>query len=141
MAYSANLKLVVGDTLPELTITLKDSNTAASGKTLDPEDATTFAPIALAISIEAAELNELFLWKSNEDVDKERLKEELADIFSFALLLAEKHKLNVPSIIKDKMKLTITHSFIVIIYANIIVIKCNGKSKYESELTYFVRYH
>jgi hypothetical protein len=45
MAYSANLKLVVGDTLPELTITLKDSNTAASGQTLDPEDATTFAPI------------------------------------------------------------------------------------------------
>tara|TARA_B100001939_G_C16675638_1_gene502145 strand:+ start:90 stop:464 length:375 start_codon:yes stop_codon:yes gene_type:complete len=45
MAYSANLKLVVGDTLPELTITLKDSNTAASGQTLDPEDADTFAPI------------------------------------------------------------------------------------------------
>ncbi len=45
MAYSANLKLVVGDTHPELTITLKDSNTAASGQTLDPEDATTFAPI------------------------------------------------------------------------------------------------
>jgi NTP pyrophosphatase (non-canonical NTP hydrolase) len=61
--------------------------------------------LALAISIEAAELNELFLWKSNEDVNKERLKEELADIFSFALLLAEKHKLDVPSIIKDKMKL------------------------------------
>ena len=39
------------------------------------------------------------------------------------------------------MKLTITHSFIVIIYVNIIVIKCNGKSKYESKLTYFVRYH
>jgi NTP pyrophosphatase (non-canonical NTP hydrolase) len=61
--------------------------------------------LALAISIEAAELNELFLWKSNEDVDKERLKEELADIFSFALLLAEKHKLDVPSMIKDKIKL------------------------------------
>jgi NTP pyrophosphatase (non-canonical NTP hydrolase) len=61
--------------------------------------------LALAISIEAAELNELFLWKSNEDVDKERLKEELADIFSFALLLAEKHKLDIPSIIKDKIKL------------------------------------
>ena len=61
--------------------------------------------LALAISIEAAELNELFLWKSNEDVDKEKLKEELADIFSFALLLAEKHKLDVPSIIKDKIKL------------------------------------
>ncbi len=61
--------------------------------------------LALAISIEASELNELFLWKSNEDVDKERLKEELADIFSFALLLAEKHDLDISSIIKDKIKL------------------------------------
>ncbi|WP_044397320.1 nucleotide pyrophosphohydrolase [Lacinutrix sp. Hel_I_90] len=61
--------------------------------------------LALAISIEAAELNELFLWKSNEDVDKERLKEELADIFSFALLLAEKHELDISSIIKNKIKL------------------------------------
>ncbi len=61
--------------------------------------------LALAISIEAAELNELFLWKENEDVDKEKLKEELADVFSFALLLAEKHNLDVSSIIKDKIKL------------------------------------
>jgi NTP pyrophosphatase (non-canonical NTP hydrolase) len=61
--------------------------------------------LALAISIEAAELNELFLWKSNEDVNKEKLKEELADIFSFALLLAEKHKLDVLEIVKDKIKL------------------------------------
>jgi NTP pyrophosphatase (non-canonical NTP hydrolase) len=61
--------------------------------------------LALAISIEASELNELFLWKENEDVDKDKLKEELADIFSFAFLLAEKHKLDVSSIIKDKIKL------------------------------------
>lgn len=61
--------------------------------------------LALAISIEAAELNELFLWKSNENVDKEKLKEELADVFSFAFLLAEKHNLDVFSIIKDKIKL------------------------------------
>jgi len=47
MAYSSTIKLVVGDTLPELTFTLKDSNTAATGKTLDPEDNTTWAPIDL----------------------------------------------------------------------------------------------
>ena len=35
MAYSETLNLVVGDTLPELNFTLKDSNTAASGTTLD----------------------------------------------------------------------------------------------------------
>ena len=61
--------------------------------------------LALAISIEASELNELFLWKENEDVNIGKLKEELADVFSFALLLAEKHNLDVSSIIKDKIKL------------------------------------
>lgn len=45
MAYSDTLNFVVGDTLPELTFTLKDSNTAASGQTLDAEDSTTWAAI------------------------------------------------------------------------------------------------
>tara|TARA_R100001440_G_scaffold21205_2_gene35048 strand:- start:4365 stop:4739 length:375 start_codon:yes stop_codon:yes gene_type:complete len=48
MAYSSTVKLVVGDTLPELNFTLKDSNTAASGKTLDEEDNTTWAPVNLS---------------------------------------------------------------------------------------------
>jgi len=47
MAYSDTIKLVVGDTLPELTFNLKDSNTAASGATLDVEDSSTWAPINL----------------------------------------------------------------------------------------------
>ena len=45
MAYSDTLKLVAGDTLPELTFTLRDSNTAASGQTLDPNNSATWAPI------------------------------------------------------------------------------------------------
>ena len=45
MAYTSTIKLVVGDTLPELNFTLKDSNTAASGQTLDSEDSDTWAPI------------------------------------------------------------------------------------------------
>ena len=47
MAYSSTVKLVVGDTLPELNFTLKDSNTAASGKALDEEDNTTWAAVNL----------------------------------------------------------------------------------------------
>lgn len=47
MAYSSTLNLVTGDTLPELTFTLKDSNTAASGQTLDPNNDATWAPINL----------------------------------------------------------------------------------------------
>jgi NTP pyrophosphatase (non-canonical NTP hydrolase) len=62
--------------------------------------------LAIALSIEVAELNELFLWKTikeSEEVDKERLKEELADVFAYAFLLAEKHQLNVKQIVLDKI--------------------------------------
>jgi hypothetical protein len=47
MAYSDTISLVVGDTLPEVTVTLRDSNKAASGQTLDAEDPTTWDPIDL----------------------------------------------------------------------------------------------
>ncbi len=63
--------------------------------------------LALAISLEAAELNELFLWKKGDDVEnikKDRLKEELADILSFSFLLAEKHNLDIFDIILEKIK-------------------------------------
>jgi NTP pyrophosphatase (non-canonical NTP hydrolase) len=60
--------------------------------------------LALAISIEASELNELFLWKAPEDVNTNKLKEELADILAFCFLLAEKYKINIKQIIFDKIK-------------------------------------
>jgi NTP pyrophosphatase (non-canonical NTP hydrolase) len=61
--------------------------------------------LALAISIEAAELLELFLWKDNEGADSDKIKEELADIFTFSLMMAHKHGLDVSEIIKEKIKL------------------------------------
>ena len=64
--------------------------------------------LALALSIEAAELNELFLWKKDgesEAVDKQRLREELADVFAYALMLAGRHGLDVSQIVKDKIAL------------------------------------
>ena len=60
--------------------------------------------LALAINIESAELLELFLWKKSEDANTEKIKEELADIFSFAFLLAEKYGFDVKEIILDKIK-------------------------------------
>lgn len=60
--------------------------------------------LALAISIEAAELNELFLWKKAEEVDVSKLKEELADVFTFGLLLAHKHGLDVGEIVLEKLR-------------------------------------
>ena len=60
--------------------------------------------LALALSIEAAELNELFLWKNepeSEEVDRQRLREELADVFAYALMLAGRHGLDVSEIVKE----------------------------------------
>lgn len=59
--------------------------------------------LAIAINIESAELLELFLWKKSEEVNSAKIKEELADIFSYAFLLAEKHSLNVRDIILEKI--------------------------------------
>lgn len=61
--------------------------------------------LALAINVEAGELLELFLWKNSNEADIEKVKEELADVFSFAFLLAEKYELDVKQIVLDKIKL------------------------------------
>ncbi len=59
--------------------------------------------LALAINIEAGELLELFLWKKAEEANKEKVKEELADILSFAFLLADKYDFDVRQIVLDKI--------------------------------------
>jgi NTP pyrophosphatase (non-canonical NTP hydrolase) len=59
--------------------------------------------LSIAISIEANELLELFLWKSPEEVNEEKIKEELADVFTYSLLLSEKLNFNVEEIILEKI--------------------------------------
>ena len=60
--------------------------------------------LALALSIEAAELNEAFLWKNASEVNVEKVKEELADIFNYAILIADKYDLNIKQIVMDKLR-------------------------------------
>lgn len=60
--------------------------------------------LAIALNVEAGELLELFLWKQPEEANIDKIKEELADVLAFALLLADKHQLNVKQIILDKIK-------------------------------------
>jgi len=60
--------------------------------------------LALAIAIEAGELNELFLWKTANEANREKLKKELADVLIYALLLAHTEGLDVVSIIREKLE-------------------------------------
>lgn len=60
--------------------------------------------LAVALNVEAGELLELYLWKDAEEADTEKVKEELADVFSFAFLLAEKYGLDVKEIVLDKIE-------------------------------------
>ena len=60
--------------------------------------------LSLALSIEAAELNQLFLWKSPEEANVEKIKEELADVLNYALLIANKYNFDVAQIILDKIE-------------------------------------
>ncbi len=60
--------------------------------------------LALAINVEAGELLELYLWKNSEEANKEKIKEELADVFAYAFLLADKYQFDVKEIILEKIQ-------------------------------------
>ncbi|WP_442867530.1 nucleotide pyrophosphohydrolase [Castellaniella sp. S9] len=60
--------------------------------------------LAVALSIEAGELLEAFLWKAPEAADPEKVKEELADVLAYALLLSDAYGFDPQQIVLDKIK-------------------------------------
>lgn len=63
--------------------------------------------LAISISLEAAELLEVFQW-SAEDVccqnKKDKIREELADVMNYCILMADICGLDMDEIIKEKVK-------------------------------------
>ncbi|MFT4018759.1 MAG: nucleotide pyrophosphohydrolase [Agriterribacter sp.] len=60
--------------------------------------------LALAINVEAGELLEQFLWKQPTEAVRDRVKEELADILAYALLLAHQYNFDVKTILLEKIE-------------------------------------
>ncbi len=60
--------------------------------------------LAIALSSEAGELLECYLWKNHEEAKIDKVKEELADVFAYAFLLAERYGFDVKEIILEKIK-------------------------------------
>ena len=57
--------------------------------------------LAKSISIEAGELLECFQWNNDYNIDE--VKEELADVINYCVLLADKLDLDIEKITLDKM--------------------------------------
>ena len=60
--------------------------------------------LAKSISIEAGELLECFQW--NNDFDAESVKEELADVYSYVLMMADELDLDLEEIALEKLEKT-----------------------------------
>ena len=63
--------------------------------------------LALSISLEAAELLEVFQWSGSDTVcesKKDKIREELADVLSYCILMADRCGLDMDEIVQEKMK-------------------------------------
>jgi NTP pyrophosphatase (non-canonical NTP hydrolase) len=77
------------------------------GKYHNPKD------LAISLSLEAGELLEIFQWKNQDEVEaiktdreqRQRVKEELGDIFIYALTMAHEFGFDPSEVILDKVKI------------------------------------
>ena len=63
--------------------------------------------LAISINLEASELLEIFQWSADdlECTDKlDKVKEELADVLNYCVLLADRYGLDMDTIIQEKIK-------------------------------------
>lgn len=59
--------------------------------------------LAIALNIESSELLENFLWKSADEANQDKVKEELADVLAYALLLANHFNFHIEDIVLEKI--------------------------------------
>ena len=66
--------------------------------------------LALSLTLEAAEVLELFQWKSIEEMEeyiknhKDKVSEEIADVFYWILLMAHDFDIDLQKAVREKMK-------------------------------------
>jgi len=63
--------------------------------------------LAISISLEAAELLEIFQWSGSDTVCEEKIdkiREELADVLNYCILMADACGLDMDEIIQEKVK-------------------------------------
>ena len=64
--------------------------------------------LAISISLEAAELLEVFQWSGSDTLceqKKDKIKEELADVLNYCVLMADVCGLDMDEIVQEKIKI------------------------------------
>ena len=67
--------------------------------------------LAISLALEAAEILELFQWTKDNEVPeekKEHLKEEIADVYYYLLLLAHETGVDIHNAFQQKMEINLT---------------------------------
>jgi len=62
--------------------------------------------LLIGLGIEVAELNELFLWKNEQEINeipKEKIADEIADIFIFLTYISDEFGIDIESAVKNKV--------------------------------------
>ena len=60
--------------------------------------------LAIALSIEANELLECFLWRHSEDANTAKVREELADVLNYAFQMADRYGFDIREIMLEKLE-------------------------------------
>ena len=60
--------------------------------------------LSVALSVEASELLEQFLWKEAGEANQAELRRELADVLIYAMLIAHHYGFDIPVIIGEKLQ-------------------------------------
>ena len=95
----------MSDSIKELTDKIVAFRDARNWKQFhNPKD------MAISISLEAAELLEVFQWSgpdtsADTDIKLARVKEELADVLNYAFLIADKYNLDIEQIMDEKLRI------------------------------------
>ena len=64
--------------------------------------------LAMALTSEVGELNELFQWLTEEqsqNVDKDEIRQEIADIFIYLLRLSDKLDIDIAEAVREKIEI------------------------------------
>jgi NTP pyrophosphatase (non-canonical NTP hydrolase) len=64
--------------------------------------------LLIGLGIEVAELNELFLWKNEQEINeipKEKIADEIADIFIFLTYISDEFGIDIERAVKNKVNI------------------------------------